>query len=462
MASRVYRSLIHPARGRLLASQAAAAHDVDTSSSLQPATKVSKLGNGITVASLENYSPISHVSIVVKAGSRYESGDNLGISHLLRNMAGMGTKESTAFGLTRTVQQSGANYTCTTSREFVTYQIDCLRDELDNVIGLVKSAVTVPAFKPWEIKEAAASMTLDKAVLKTQLPLQVFELLHYAAFRSTLGNSIYASDSMIGRFSPEILHQYVADHYTADRMAVVGIGVDHEHLQHLVGQFQCSPSSGISDAKAKYCGGEIRVESKNDMVTAAVATEGPCINGRTKRLPSKDLLPACIMQMIMGTGPFVKYSTNNKISRLGKAAGSATTAPFGISCISGAYSDGGIFGFAATADKSDIGKVLKAAFGEFASITKSGFSEEEISRAKNQLKAAVLMNAEDSNLVLKEMAEQLLIAGGLADITDILAQIDAITISDVNTVSKKIINGKPSMAAVGNLSQTPYLDELYK
>lgn len=27
-------------------------------------------------------------------------------------------------------------------------------------------------------------------------------------------------------------------------------------------------------------------------------------------------------------------------------------------------------------------KVLKAAFGEFASITKSGFSEEEISRAK--------------------------------------------------------------------------------
>ncbi|XP_014789963.1 cytochrome b-c1 complex subunit 2, mitochondrial isoform X2 [Octopus bimaculoides] len=455
MASRVCRSLIHPVRGRLLTSQAAAVHDVDTSSSLQPVTKVSKLGNGITVASLETYSPISHVSIVVKAGSRYESGDNLGISHLLRNMAGMGTKETTAFGLTRTVQQSGANYTCSTSREFITYQIDCLRDELDNVIGMVKNAVTMPAFKPWEIKETAASMTLDKAILKTQLPLQVFELLHYAAFRNTLGNSIYASDSMIGKFSSELLHQYVADHYTADRMAVVGIGVDHEHLQYLVGQFQCSPSSGISDAKAKYCGGEIRVEAKNDMVTAAVATEGPC-------LPSKDLLPACIMQMIMGTGPFVKYSTNNKISRLGKAAGSATSAPFGISCISSAYSDGGIFGFAATADKADIGKVLKAAFGEFASITKSGFSEEEISRAKNQLKAAVLMNAEDSNLVLKEMAEQLLIAGGLADITDILAQIDAVTISDVNTVSKKIINGKPSMAAVGNLSQTPYLDELYK
>lgn len=49
------------------------------------------------------------------------------------------------------------------------------------------------------------------------------------------------------------------------------------------------------------------------------------------------------------------------------------------------------------------------------------------------------MNAEDSNLLLKEMAEQLLIAGGLADLTDILAQIEAVTINDVNTVSSSLI-----------------------
>uniref|UniRef100_A0A0L8GRP7 Peptidase M16 N-terminal domain-containing protein n=1 Tax=Octopus bimaculoides TaxID=37653 RepID=A0A0L8GRP7_OCTBM len=211
-------------------------------------------------SSKQNYCA-GHVSIVVKAGSRYESRDNLGVSHLLRNIAGMGTKESTAFGLTRTMQQSGVNYTCSTSREFITYQIDCLRDELDNVIGMVKNAMTIRAFKPWEIKETAASMTLDKAILKTQLPLQVFELLHYAAFRNTLGNSIYVSDSMIGKFSSKILHQL---------LAIVDIGVDHEHLQYLVDQFQCSPSSGFSDAKAKYYGGEIRVEAENYMATATV------------------------------------------------------------------------------------------------------------------------------------------------------------------------------------------------
>ncbi|GAB1608527.1 cytochrome b-c1 complex subunit 2, mitochondrial-like isoform X2 [Argonauta hians] len=457
MASRVYRTLINPVRGRLLGSQASAAPDLGTHGHPkgQPTTRVSKLKNGITVASLENYAPISQVAIVVKAGSRYESGDNLGMSHLLRNMAGAGTKDSTAFGLTRTLQQSGANYTCSTSREFITYQIDCIRDELENVIGMVRNVVTKQDYKPWEVKDIAPSLVLDKAVLNTQPPIKVFELLHYAAFRNTLGNSVYISDSMIGKISSEMMHKYVSDHFTADRMAVVGVGVDHNHLESLISQFQCHPSSGVPESLAKYCGGEIRVEAENDMVSAAIATEGPC-------LPSKDLLPACLMQMIMGTGPFVKYSSNNQISRLGKAAGSATSAPFGISCVSSSYSDGGIFGFIATADKAEIGKVLKAAFKEFANITKSGFTEEEISRAKNQLKAAVLMNAEDSNLLLKDMGEQLMIAGGLADLNDVVAQIDAITINDVNTVSKKIINGKPSMAAVGNLSQTPYLDELYK
>jgi hypothetical protein len=46
--------------------------------------KVTKLPNGLTVASIENYSPISHVAVIVNAGSRMESADDIGVSHALR------------------------------------------------------------------------------------------------------------------------------------------------------------------------------------------------------------------------------------------------------------------------------------------------------------------------------------------------------------------------------------------
>lgn len=43
----------------------------------------------MVIASLENYSPMSSVGVFVKGGSRYESVDNLGVSHVLRLAANL-------------------------------------------------------------------------------------------------------------------------------------------------------------------------------------------------------------------------------------------------------------------------------------------------------------------------------------------------------------------------------------
>lgn len=50
---------------------------------------MSKLPNGLVVASLENYSPLSSVGVFVKAGSRYETMENQGVSHVLRLAANL-------------------------------------------------------------------------------------------------------------------------------------------------------------------------------------------------------------------------------------------------------------------------------------------------------------------------------------------------------------------------------------
>lgn len=51
--------------------------------------QVSKLPNGLVIASLENYSPLSRVGVFVKAGSRYETAENQGVSHVLRLAANL-------------------------------------------------------------------------------------------------------------------------------------------------------------------------------------------------------------------------------------------------------------------------------------------------------------------------------------------------------------------------------------
>lgn len=46
---------------------------------------MSKLSNGVTVASLENYDVNSRVGVFIRAGSRYEGYSHRGITHLLQH-----------------------------------------------------------------------------------------------------------------------------------------------------------------------------------------------------------------------------------------------------------------------------------------------------------------------------------------------------------------------------------------
>lgn len=50
---------------------------------------MTKLPSGLVIASLENYSPASRIGVLVRAGSRYEMMDNLGVTHLLRLAASL-------------------------------------------------------------------------------------------------------------------------------------------------------------------------------------------------------------------------------------------------------------------------------------------------------------------------------------------------------------------------------------
>ena len=50
---------------------------------------MTKLPSGLVIASLENYSPASKIGVFIKAGCRYESPGNQGVTHLLRLAANL-------------------------------------------------------------------------------------------------------------------------------------------------------------------------------------------------------------------------------------------------------------------------------------------------------------------------------------------------------------------------------------
>ncbi|GFR33216.1 mitochondrial-processing peptidase subunit alpha, partial [Trichonephila clavata] len=260
---------------KLRPAQSATQAEADIELLTKQDAQISQISSGITVASVENYSPITQVSAVIKAGSRYETAHNLGLVHFLRHCAVLSTKNHSGFVMTRELEMIGAKLNVTATRDHLIYNLKGSRDSIDKGLAILADIVTNPAFKPWELKEASEILPLDLALHQKQPESVLLEALHKAAFRGGLSNSLFSEPFMIGKHNPDMCHSFVRGHFTASRTSIVGLGIAHEDLEGSVGEhFNFQGGAAESDGVSKFSPGEIRIEADIPLTYAAVVAEG--------------------------------------------------------------------------------------------------------------------------------------------------------------------------------------------
>ncbi|XP_030068285.1 cytochrome b-c1 complex subunit 2, mitochondrial [Microcaecilia unicolor] len=439
---------------RWYSAKAAPKHAAAERGRLQPEElEITKLPNGLVIASLENYSPVSKVAVFVKAGSRYETSSNLGINHVLRLSSSLTTKGASSFKIIRGIEAVGGSLSVTSTRESMIYSVECLRDHMDTVMEYLINVTTAPEFRPWEVSDIQSKLKHDKTVAFQNLQVGVLENLHAAAYRNTLANSIYSPDFMIGKFTPEQLHQFVQNNFTSPRMALVGLGVEHPVLKQIGEQFlNIRGGAGSVGEKAKYRGAELRTQNGDNLVHAAIVAEGVSTG-------SDEAYAFSILQHVLGAGPFIKRGSGVG-SKLVQSVAKATSQPFDVSAFNTNYSDSGLFGIYTISQSAAAGDVIKAALNQIQTIAQGNITEADVTRAKAQLKTRYLMSLETSDGFVDEIGSQVLTSGTYTSPTAACQKIDSVATADIVKAAKMFWIGKKSMAVSGNLGQTPFLDEL--
>ena len=86
--------------------------------------------------------------------------------------------------------------------------------------------------------------------------LGVVEKLHQAAFRDTLGQSLFCDPARLDQVTLEQVMDYMKSFYSGSNIGVVGVGVDHKLLVDIAKDITpCGDGSGAKKP-AKYHGGE--------------------------------------------------------------------------------------------------------------------------------------------------------------------------------------------------------------
>ncbi|XP_033745768.1 cytochrome b-c1 complex subunit 2, mitochondrial-like isoform X2 [Pecten maximus] len=416
--------------------------------------KVTTRDDGLTIAAIENASPISRVGMAVQAGARFENAGYNGITHFLRNALAVTTASAHSVSIVRELQKYGCNFSCTSNREYLFYQVEGTRDNIEVGIDIMTSVLTEPLYYKHEIAKVAELVELDNRSLQPEALLM--EDLHATAFKGGMANSIFCPSYQVKEITSDMMHAYRLSLFREARMAFVGVGVKSDFMTEKAKEFPASLDLvGVAqEIPTKYVGGENREPTGGNLAYAYLVTEGPSMN-------SKDAASAAVLQFVMGAGPSVKYSPGI-VSRLGKAVYSALgSEDFAVSAINLPYSDTGLFGFSVTGNAQDMGTIMKAAAGEFAAVTKNdAISDQAVTIAKNQLKSAIMINCDDSSSVFNNMAVECLVTKKVSDAAALLQIVDSVSTADVANAAKKIINGKPTLVSRGNLTWMPRLVDL--
>lgn len=345
---------------------------------------------------------------------------------MLRVAAGLTTKNSSAFAIIRNLQEIGGSLSCSGDRETISYTVELTRDNLDTGLKYLSDVVTSQTFKPWELADATNRLKVELGQVTTDV--WAVELLNRASYRGGLGNSIFCPAHQVGKISSESMQHFVANNFTAGRAAVSGVGVCHNTLSGFAQNLKLGGAEGAAAPKSQFrAGQEVRVDKSGNWASVAIATEGASWADKNEALVSG------VFKCAVGTGRSTKWGNVN--GTVGKAVAEAMGQnAFGFSALSSTYSDSGLSGVVISADAGSIGKGVDAALK---ALRSAKVTDEDLSRAKSQLKACY-MDIVDSDA---GMLEFLRINGSMAKevpkVSDIAAAIDAVSASDVNAVRRR-------------------------
>jgi processing peptidase subunit beta len=169
---------------------------------------------------------------------------------------------------------------------------------------------------------------------------------------------------------------------------------------------------------------------------------------------SEYAFPLMLMQVMLGSYDRTQGLGRNHASRLCQEVAEHELAHT-VNTFNTCYKDTGLFGVYMVCEDIKAGDLMWSVMNNLVRLVHEP-SEEEVARAKLNLKATMLMGLDGHSSVAEDMGRQLLTYGRRMTPAEIFSRIDSLTVDDVKATAAKFINDEDhALAAVGGIHGVP-------
>ena len=402
------------------------------------------LPNGLTILT-EKMDHIRSVSIGiwVKSGSRHEDPNVNGISHFVEHMVFKGTSSRSAEDIARQVDSIGGNMDAFTGKETICFNVKVLDEHLPVAVDILSDMVLHPVFDVNEITRERGVILEEIKMDEDNPDYLVHEIFTQNFFKGhPLGKPILGTKETVRRFDQEAIWGYYGGKFSPGNMIISAAGnLNHKEFVDLLRQrFEQLPvgSNGWHDTPPKI---NSRIILRNKKALEQVQI---CVGVPSYSISHERRYVTYILNTLLGGG---------MSSRLFQNVREKQGLVYSIFSELNPFRDTGMLSVYAGTSRESAPKVVQSIVHECRELKTQPISEEELKRAKDQLKGSLMLSLESSTARMSNLARQEMYYDHFFTMDEIIDRIQAVTVEDLLQSANELF--QPQLIAVtvlGNLN----------
>jgi len=276
----------------------------------------------------------------------------------------------------------------------------------------------------------------------------IFDLYQQCAYpEQSIGAPILGTPDIIKNMKKDTLFDYVENFYNPENLVISAAGnISHEAMvEHVQTCFDNLPKAKKSKFdKASYKGGQVYTDKDLEQAHIVMGFQGVSKH-------DEDYYAAMMLSTIMGGG---------MSSRLFQEVREKHGLVYSVYSAHSAFSDDGQFEIYAGTGPEKLPKLIPVLCDEIQKLKSVRVDEEELNRAKSQLRSSILMGRESMMSRANRQAKFMMTHNDVFDLENLLSKINAVTVEDIQLIAMKIFSSKPTIAAIGPLTQMESYDKI--
>lgn len=400
------------------------------------------LENGLTVVTYRMLSMSSAtVGLWLRAGGRFETRKNNGVSHFLEHLLFKGTTRRSYRQVKEAIEGVGGSLNGFTAEEATCYLAKVVSKHLSLTLDVLSDMVLNPLLKEEDI-EKERMVVKEEIKMYLDLPASFVHALFSELLwpNQPLGFMIAGRMEVIESLTREEILTYKERLYNSRNLVVAVAGnLEHkkvvEEVEKIFGHLPRCRRNCFSRAKEKQSRPEMKLKTKDTEQTHL------CLGGRALPRNHPDRYVLGVLNIILG---------GNMSSRLFNEVREKRGLAYEIRSGLSPFHDTGAFVISAGVDNRKVAKTIQVVLNELNKVKSRPVSRKELRRARDFATGQLLLALEDTSSYMHWLGENKLCLGRVPPVEEVLEKVNRVTADDLQRIANQLFtNDNLNLALIG-------------